>query len=226
MSVHPAAKPYTLDGVLPQELLAEVEPGTNLLVSGQAMTGKRQLLLRLLARGTDDDEGAVVVTSRTPASDVAEEYRPLVDDGTFLRVIDCVSSRSGGEENLDFAHFVSSPGDLTGVGIQFSEIAREAEERGVDRLRIGFDSLSPLLMYVDLQRLFRFLHVFTSQIQSRDWLGLFSIDPDSHDDQVVNTLSQLFDGRLEIRLTDDGVREARVTGISATPTEWVPLEDA
>ncbi|GAA0654774.1 RAD55 family ATPase [Salarchaeum japonicum] len=218
--------PYKLDGVFPPELLSEVEPGTNLLVSGPAMSGKRQLLLRLLARGADDDEGAIVVTSRNPADDIAEEYNDLLGDRTsFFRIIDSVSSRSGGAEGeMSFVRNVSSPGELTGIGIEFSELAREAENNGVERLRIGFDSLSPLLMYVDLQRLFRFLHVFTSQIQSRDWLGLFAIDPDSHDEQVVNTISQLFDGMIQVRVTDDGTREARVRGVTDSPTEWVPLD--
>jgi len=39
--------------------------------------------------------------------------------------------------------YVSSPGDLTGMGIEFSEVASNASEAGVDRLRVGFDSLSP-----------------------------------------------------------------------------------
>ncbi|WP_240792439.1 hypothetical protein [Salarchaeum sp. JOR-1] len=212
--------------MFPPELLSEVEPGTNLLVSGPAMSGKRQLLLRLLARGADDGEGAIVVTSRNPADDLAAEYNDLLGDRTsFFRIIDSVSSRSGGNEGeMSFVRNVSSPGELTGIGIEFSELAREAENNGVERLRIGFDSLSPLLMYVDLQRLFRFLHVFTSQIQSRDWLGLFAIDPDSHDEQVVNTISQLFDGMVQVRVADDGTREARVRGVTGSPTEWVAFD--
>ncbi|GGL30444.1 hypothetical protein GCM10009037_12670 [Halarchaeum grantii] len=217
--------PYKIDDVLPPELLTEVDPGTNLLVSGPAMSGKRQLLLQLLARGTSEGEGSVVVTSRNPAEDVTQSYRDVLDgDFGYFRIIDCVSSRSGAEVDGARVHEVSSPGDLTGIGIEFSEIARDAEAADIERLRVGFDSLSPLLMYVDLQRLFRFLHVFTSQIQSRDWLGLFAIDPDSHDQQEVNTISQLFDGMIEIRLGDDG-REARVRGVTDAPTDWVALDE-
>ncbi|WP_435097484.1 RAD55 family ATPase [Halarchaeum sp. P4] len=218
--------PYKIDGVLPPELLTEVEPGTNLLVSGPAMSGKRKLLLQLLARGARESEGSVVVTSRNPAEDVTDAYRDALDgdeDLGYFRVIDCVSSRSGASVDGARVHEVSSPGDLTGIGIEFSEIARDAEAADIERLRVGFDSLSPLLMYVDLQRLFRFLHVFTSQIQSRDWLGLFAIDPDSHDQQEVNTISQLFDGMIEIRLAEEG-REARVRGITDAPTDWVALD--
>jgi hypothetical protein len=153
------------------------------------------------------------------------EYRNTHDgDDSYLRLIDCVSSQGGNDAVTDIVRTVNSPGDLTGIGIEFSEVARNAEAEQIDRLRIAFDSLSPLLMYVELQRLFRFLHVFTSQIQSRNWLGLFAIDPDSHEEQVVNTLSQLFDGMLQIRVPESGGREVRARGFTESPTNWVRLD--
>lgn len=217
---------YNVDGVLPTGLVSGFDDGTNLLLSGPAMSGKRDLLLSLLARGEADGDGSVIVTARDPAEEVATEYADAVGaEPRFLRIIDCVSAQSGSATNGDNTHYVSSPGDLTGMGIEFSEVARSAGDAGVDRLRVGFDSLSPLLMYVDLQRLFRFLHVFTSQIQSQGWLGVFSVDPESHDDQTINTISQLFDGVLEVRVPEDGGQEARVRGVTDTPTGWVPLEE-
>ena len=225
MSVQPANMTYDTDGVLPAELVSGFDSGTNLLLSGPAMSGKRDLLLRLLARGAPDGQGSVVVSSRDPAEEVVTEFEDVLggEEG-YLRLVDCVSSRSGSAQRGSEIRHVSSPGDLTGMGIEFSEIARNAQGNGVERLRVGFDSLSPLLMYVDLQRLFRFLHVFTSQIQSQGWLGVFSVDPDSHDDRTINTISQLFDGVLEVRLNDDGDREVRVRGVTDTPTEWAELE--
>ncbi|WP_336037038.1 RAD55 family ATPase [Halobacterium yunchengense] len=216
---------YNVDGVLPADLVSGFDDGTNLLLSGAAMSGKRDLLLRLLARGDRDGEGAVLVTSRDPAEEVLREYDDAVAGAPgFLRAVDCVSAQSGSTTGGDAVRYVSSPGDLTGMGIEFSEIAREAGDAGVGRLRVGFDSLSPLLMYVDLQRLFRFLHVFTSQIQSQGWLGVFSVDPESHDDQTINTISQLFDGVLQVRVTDGGDHEVRVRGVSGTPSEWTVVE--
>jgi KaiC/GvpD/RAD55 family RecA-like ATPase len=215
---------YDTDGVLPAELVSGFDDGTNLLLSGPAMSGKRDLLIRLLARGAPDGEGSVVVSSRDPATEVLTEYEDVLDDAEgYLRLVDCVSSQSGSAQHGNAIRHVSSPGDLTGMGIEFSEVAQNAQSDGVERLRVGFDSLSPLLMYVDIQRLFRFLHVFTSQIQSQGWLGVFSIDPESHDDQTINTLSQLFDGVVELRVTDDGQRQVRVRGVTDTPTDWAEL---
>jgi KaiC/GvpD/RAD55 family RecA-like ATPase len=215
---------YNVDGVFPDSLVSTLDGGTNLLLSGPAMSGKRNLLLELLARGVEDGEGSVLVTSRDPAEDVIRAYDESVGSReSYLRVIDCVSSQSGNPTDGDRVTYVSSPSDLTGMGIEFSEVARNAQSAGVDELRVGFDSLSPLLMYVDIERLFRFLHVFTSQIQSQGWLGVFSIDPESHDEQTINTLSQLFDGVAEVRL-NDGTRELRLRGITDSPTEWTSLE--
>ncbi|MGM0397923.1 MAG: RAD55 family ATPase [Halobacteriota archaeon] len=225
MSANSERMMYDLDAILPPALVSEVAPGTNLLVSGPSMSGKRQLMLRMMAHGASLGEGGVVVTTKDPATDIFEDYRALRDgDDEFLRLIDCVSSQSGSEIGNAMVQSVSSPGDLTGIGIEFSEVAKEAGGNGVERLRIGFDSITPLLMYVDLQRLFRFLHVFTSQIQSNDWLGLFAIDPSSHEEQTVSTISQLFDGVVDIRVPEDGGREARVRGVTPSPTEWVALD--
>ena len=225
MSVPRESMSYELDDVLPPDVLSAVDPGTNVLVTGPPMSGKRQLMLRILAQGARADDGSVVVTSKDPASDIFEDYRAVLGDvDTYLRIIDCVSSQGGNETVADLVRTVNSPGDLTGIGIEFSEVARNADEDGIERLRIAFDSLSPVLMYVELQRLFRFLHVFTSQIQSRNWLGLFAIDPDSHEEQVINTVSQLFDGMLQIRVPDSGGREVRARGFTESPTDWHALE--
>lgn len=216
---------YNVDGVFPDSLVSDLAGGTNLLLSGPAMSGKRTLLLQLLARGVEDGEGSVLATSRDPAKDVIDAYDEAVGSlDSYLRVIDCVSTQSGNPAGGERVTYVSSPGDLTGMGIEFSEVARGAQSAGIDDLRVGFDSLSPLLMYVDIERLFRFLHVFTSQIQSQGWLGVFCIDPESHDDQTINTLRQLFDGVVEVRLNEDGGRELRLRGVTDSPTEWVAFE--
>jgi len=218
--------PYDVTGVVPDALGREFDDGTNLLLSGPAMSGKRTTLLELVARGEREAEGSVLVTSRDPAEEVVEDYQETLEaPSSFLHVVDCVSTQSGNATAAQGVHYVSSPGDLTGIGIEFSGVAEAASEAGVDRLRVGFDSLSPLLMYVDIERLFRFLHVFTSQVQSQGWLGVFSVDPESHDAQTVNTISQLFDGILEVRIPDGGGQEARLRGVTDSPTEWVALEE-
>lgn len=213
---------YELGKALPESLVREVDRGTNVLVSGPSMSGKAALMRQVIAAGAAHGEGSIIVTANDGADTVYRRYRDEIPEDAYLRIIDSV-----GNEDPDIGEFVrscGSPGDLTGMGIEFSELAKEADRQGIDAMRVGFDSLSSVLMYVELERLFRFLHVFTRQIQSKGWLGLFAIDPESHDPQTINTLNQLFDGVIQIRLPEDGGQEIRTRGFDRRPSDWVAFD--
>jgi KaiC/GvpD/RAD55 family RecA-like ATPase len=177
---------------------AQLEPGTSILVSGPPLTGKRALSLDVLAEGTRAGEAAIVVTTKDGAERVLDDYRSRVDvDDRPVAVIDCVTRQQGVGEvrDDDRVKYTSSPVDMTGIGIKLSETLESFYQGyGVDRTRVMVHSLSTLLMYSDLQTVFRFLHVFTGRIQSVDGLGLFCIDSTAHDERTMNTLKQLFDG--------------------------------
>jgi len=179
----------------------EVEEGSNLLLSGPALTGKKQLAFDILAAGVHDGEGAIIVSNTDGAKRVFEALEDRVDYiDRPVAVVDCVTRQQGVSEARDDAQvrYTSSPVDMTGVGIKFSELLEEFYERqAIERNRVFLDSLSTLLMYSDLQTVFRFLHVFTGRVQSVDGLGLYAIDSTAHDDKTMNTLKQLFDGVIE-----------------------------
>jgi KaiC/GvpD/RAD55 family RecA-like ATPase len=179
----------------------EVAEGSNLLLSGPALTGKKGLAFDVLAAGVRNGEGAIVVSNTDGAKRVFEALEDRVDyDNRPVAVVDCVTRQQGVSETRDDERvkYTSSPVDMTGVGIKFSELLQEFyETQGVERNRVFLDSLSTLLMYSDLQTVFRFLHVFTGRVQNVDGLGLYAIDSSAHDEKTMNTLKQLFDGVIE-----------------------------
>ena len=213
---------YNLGEILPG---VEVEPGTNLLLAGPPMTGKRSLALRMLAEGTNDGEGTIVVTTKDSGEKILGDFREYAEDldSAPVGVVDCVTKQQGmrnsaASENVAYA---SSPVDMTGIGIKLSEFLQHFyQDLGVQRNRILLYSLSTLLMYSNLQTVFRFLHVFTGRIQSADALGVFVIDSTAHDDQTMSTLKQLFDGEIQVREGDDHGTEIRVTGLPNVDAEW------
>jgi KaiC/GvpD/RAD55 family RecA-like ATPase len=180
------------------DLGTEVEPGTNILVTGPPLTGKRSLALDILAEGTREGNGAIVVTTKDSAERVLDDYAKRVPyEGNPVAVVDCVTRQQGVSDirDDDRIKYTSSPVDMTGIGIKLSEFLQAFyQDQGIERNRIMVHSLSTLLMYSNLQTVFRFLHVFTGRIQSVDGLGLFCIDSTAHDDRTMNTLKQLFDG--------------------------------
>jgi KaiC/GvpD/RAD55 family RecA-like ATPase len=215
---------YELGEVCPG---AEVEPGTNLLVAGPPMMGKRTLALRILAHGNRRGDGTIVVTTKDGGEHVREDLGEMLgrDESGPLGIVDCVSKQQGmNPAQTDEITYASSPKDMTGVGIQLSEFLEAFyKKRGVQRNRILLHSLSTLLMYSNLQTVFRFLHVFTGRVQSADALGIFVIDSTAHDQQTMSTLKQLFDGQIEIR-EGDRQPELRLKGVG-NDNDWRPAPE-
>ncbi len=193
---------------------ATVPPGTNLLVAGAPLSGKRRLALSGLAEGATQDEGSVLITVRDTAEVILEEFRRQLADPETARVgvVDCITNHQGrSESNTDRVRYASSPTDLTGIGIEFSELLEEFHGRGTGRTRVALDSLSPLLIYSDLQTVFRFLHVLTSRIEDADAVGIHTIESTAHDAETINTLKQLFDGVVELEGGPESEPSVRVS---------------
>ena len=196
------------------DLDEEVPPGTNVLVSGPPLSGKRSLCLDILASGVENDEGAIIVTTKDGADRVLGDFETRTPyEDRPVAVVDCVTRQQGVSDvrDDDRIKYASSPVDMTGIGIKLSEFLQGFyQNRGIERNRVMLHSLSTLLMYADLQTVFRFLHVFTGRVQSVDGLGVFAIDDSAHDDQTMNTLKQLFDGIVTTQ--EDGPATVRLAG--------------
>jgi len=102
----------------------EVEPGTNLLLTGPPLTGKRSLMMDVLAAGTERGDGAIVVTTKDGAERVLKDYQKRTAyEGKPVAVVDCVTRQQGVNDvrESDRIKYASSPVDMTGIGIKLSE---------------------------------------------------------------------------------------------------------
>lgn len=217
---------YDLSSVLDVEALEAVRPGSSILISGPAMTGKQGLAYDVLADGVSDGQGAIIVSTGDRAETVVDEFSGRVGTDDFeLGVIDCAGDQQTGESGVGndvFTHRVNSPGDLTGIGIGITEALEALHGRGADRGRLALSSLSTMLTYTDRKTVFKFCHVLSSRLEAAEYLGLFTIDASAHDEQTLQVIKQAFDGMIEVR-ENDGRREARVRGVTSEPSEWVEL---
>ncbi|SIR11362.1 RecA-superfamily ATPase, KaiC/GvpD/RAD55 family [Natronorubrum daqingense] len=230
------------------------QPGTNVLVAGPPMTGKRTLAFDILANGVDRGGGSIVVSTEDDATTVLEAIDESVDDlqtapkssgadaavaeaattatgssggrestagsraGGPVGVVDCVTKQRGvgTVEDDPRVKYASSPVDMTGIGISLSAFLEEFYEgRGVTENRVLLHSVSTLLLYSNLQTVFRFLHVFTGRVQSADATGIYVIDSTAHDGQTMNTLKQLFDAVIELEDGEDGTPNITTAGFSS-----------
>lgn len=201
-----------------------LDPGTALLVAGPAMSGKRELVIDLLAADRPDGEtrATVVVTTRRGAAAFERDYVDAGGSAGELSVIDSVTRLGGFDrvENGPTRRYVADPGDLTGIGIATTELLRGADDRGATPW-LGIHSLSTMTMYATVDRVFRFLHVLSGRVRALGGVLVAAVEADAPGD--VGVLAQPFDGRVDVRETDDGTREVRGRGVSVAPRAWTAL---
>lgn len=195
-----------------------VDAGRSVLVTVSHDLDGFEFVLRLATSGIDDDVGVTMVSTDERGTSVRDRLENGADLVDRLAVVDCVGSGDGS----DLLCGVSSPQDLTGIGIRFSQVQQRLRGRGNERQRIGLHNVSTLLMYHDLRTVFRFLHSFTGRVDATGTAAFMGMNRDSHPDETFRTVSQLCDARVDVRL-HAGEEQVRVRGRIDGPSEWTTL---
>ncbi|WP_248897189.1 RAD55 family ATPase [Haloplanus halobius] len=211
---------YSIADTLPISV-DDLDAGMNVLVSGPAMSGKRRLVFDLLAPPPQPHDPIVVLTTDDPAARVRAQFedRGVSVDPSTVRIVDA-SGAPGDDDPV--VERLSSPGNLTGMGVGFT---RAVDGMGTpSTARVGFLSISTLLQYVDDQRTFSFLHVLLRRSSAAGYLGVYSIDPTTHDEKFVNVVTSIFDAVIDVREVD-AEREVRVRGLDSVDPVWMALSN-
>lgn len=207
----------------PAEILAGSSSHALVLISGPPMTGKYDLLLRVIAGCAD---GTIFISTKNGARRVLDDVQGTDRAGSVERIglVDCVSRHPATNDLEDdgLVKYVNSPADLTSIGVNFTELASAVQERTeADRVCVGLHSISQLVMLTDVERVYKFLQVLTGQIRTAGWVGAAVLDQPAGGDEQSALLEQHFDRVVQTRATD-ARREYRIRDRSGT-TEWEPF---
>jgi len=171
-------------------LRAAVGDATSALICTPSM-GSGEDCVELLS-ATTPETTVLWVTYTRPPSACVEAFR-AVDASGSLSVI-AVGDMPTETETADdvTVKSVSTPDDLTGLGITLSQALSTHEDAVV-----CFDSLTVLLQYVDTETAYEFLNALTGHLYAADARAHFHLDPAAHDTQTVDALASLFDAIVE-----------------------------
>ncbi len=219
---------YTLGIKELDDAVGGIKKGSNIMFIGPPMSGKEAILNHIVYHGATKNENAIItVTTRESAAHILEWFKEnkLTLPMSRIGIVDCVTKTLGGaaveSENIKIA---SSPVDLTGIGVKISQFFEEFfMKKNTRQIQLHINSLSTILMYSNIQTVFRFLHVFTGRIKAAGALGIYVIESGMHDEQAIATLKQLFDGMIEIKSENDK-NLIRIAGLSSKPTPWFEYE--
>ena len=203
------------------------DAGTNILILAPPMSYAEQLAYALTR--PLPGEYAIILSTNERASEVVESFRVSGSDKRFMGVIDAITkSSSPGVADTPRMMFVSSPTDLTGIGIKFSNMIEtifggefSEGETGLfpPPIRFCVNSISTLLMYRRLEVLYQFLHVLTAKLKKIDGVGIYLINKESFDDKTLSLVKQLMNAVIEIKV-ENNISYLRVHGIPGVPGEW------
>lgn len=216
---------YQLPAVLGDARIAELPAGSNLLIAGPTRTKKRRLALDMISGDVEREQAAILITTDSSANRLVDEFAGALDgDLPPTYVVDCTDSTDEGRLP-DGVHLeqVGSASDLTGIGIALAKCMRAIGDDAASGLRIAHISLSTLLQYTSDERVFQFCHVISGRIAAAGYLGVWTLNTDTHDATTVNTLRGRFEYVAEVRERQDGTREMRILGGEDDWRKWRAL---
>ncbi|MXR40975.1 hypothetical protein GRX01_06420 [Halobaculum sp. WSA2] len=196
------------------EVLSEAR---NVLLVDSGTDSSPDPCFECLARAPSRELSVVVVTFEDTASDWLADWRTrygdLPEEVAFIRIggytrdrrTETISTERGRTRVVRTG--VTSPTDLTRLGISISRRLGEAEDHDLTPV-LCFDSITELLEYVDVERLFRFLTTLTSRVRTIGGSAHYHADAASSDEETLRTLRQVFDDTLDVTDTD-GLRPSR-----------------
>jgi hypothetical protein len=186
--------------------LSELSDVSNVLLLAPSLGGQGSDVCLDILTQTVPSETNILAISYT---DTPQEWvDSWLDHAGVSPVRGGIVSIGQGEADIDDPSWavktVENPSDLTGIGIELSELLSGMATAANDdeHIAVCFDGITSLLQYADLQRAFRFLHVVTGRVKTVGGIGHFHLDPEAHDPQTLATLKGLFDAVIEV--DDDG----------------------
>jgi KaiC/GvpD/RAD55 family RecA-like ATPase len=159
------------------------------LSSAERLRENSSAIIRgLLSRGYV----VIIVTTNQPYSILKKAYEKDGIDLSRVGFIDAITRYAVGEVPVGArgVRFISSPSDLTQLGIAISD---SLKDMGGKKAAILLDSVSTMLIYLPSANLSKFIHFVSSKLKILDMAGIFLAVQDGLDPILLSQLTTFVD---------------------------------
>jgi len=116
---------------------------------------------------------------------------------------------------------VDDPGNLREIGLSVSRFCERWDDASIT---VCFDSLGDLLAHANDDAAFRFTTLLNKRLDAAGATAHFHLDPDAHEDSVVNTFGSIFDDVVRPERADTSADDGAAT-VEASDEEIARLAD-
>ncbi len=166
---------------------------STILIVGPPGIGKEALGYWFNQSGLARDDFCLYVT-RLSVREVLHDIRAFNIDGADRHPF--WFSSEGGRIKFDI-------NDLAGISFNLKEVLKQ---NSVRKIRVVTDVISSFLMLNPPDTIYKFLSQLFAEIKQYDSVLLATLEEGMHPPQVLAAMQQLFDGVIELKLYEEGLR--------------------
>lgn len=200
---------------------------STILIRGAPGTGKSTLSQQFMTSGLSASQPGIYITLDNSPDDIIKNMKRFgkiqgfLSNNTFI-FLDAYSWKIGGGKNETWKRVLQGGLDINSLNVMLSEILKKLNEK--DK-RSVFDSVSTLLLYIPADLVVRFIPILIAKCKQSKSTQILILEEGVHDEEIVNTLSYLSDGVIEMKMEGPkrSMRITKMRGVSVL-RDWMGYE--
>ncbi len=204
---------------------------STILLRGSPGTGKSTLCQQFMAKGLKSSQPGIYITLDTAPDDILKNMKRFngieqhISNKNMI-FLDAYSWKVGGGKNEVWKRVLQGGLDINSLNVMLSDMLKDMTEK---EKRSVFDSVSTLLLYIPSDLVVRFIPILIAKCKQARSTQVLILEEGVHDDEIVNTLSYLADGVIEMKMEGPKryMRISKMRGSSCSH-DWIEysIEDS
>ncbi len=175
---------------------------STILIRGSPGTGKSTLCQQFMIIGLKASQFGIYITLDTAPDDILKNMKRFNGIEQYISkkmmiFLDAYSWKVGGGKDEVWKKVLQGGLDINSLNVMLAEILKNMAER---EKRSVFDSVSTLLLYIPSDLVVRFIPILIAKCKQAKSTQVLILEEGVHDEEIVNTLSYLADGVVEMKM--------------------------
>jgi KaiC/GvpD/RAD55 family RecA-like ATPase len=205
-----------------------IPPKSTVLLIGPPGCGKTTLCQQFIFSGLKNTEPAFYVTLDSSPDDIRKTMGDFKWDlDPYMKkkkmyFLDAYSWKVGGGKENENVKVISGGLDINSINLTLADILDKINAEGKRGI---FDSISTLLLFTPPELVLRFIPILIAKAKNANSTQMLILEEGVHDEKIVNTLSYMADGVINIKMDGDK-RFLQISKMKGAPCtrEWLNLK--